>query len=162
MIDEQQIRKLVHQELENREQVNSYSVSLIPYHSHTGVDSPQVNAKNLTGVIVPRVISTTSSGSATPNADITDLFELTAQTATAAFQPPSGAIRNGQFLKLRVTSSSTGTPIPLTFSSATGGYIANSPSLPSSTVTGKTSCLGFEYDTSNSVNKWRLIYSANS
>ena len=106
--------------------------------------------------LTPRVASTTSSANPTPNAGTTDVFELTAQTATAAFLPPSGSPVDGQVITIQVISSNGATARPMTWSSATGGYQSTSPALPASTTTGKVSMLNFQYVTANSLNKWLL------
>lgn len=169
-LDELQVRKIAQDEAQRvydkEHQKYGYNeqfrVVPIPYHAHTGVDSAQISHANIIGVGNPRVSSTNSTATPTPNADQTDIFNITAQTVTAAFQNPIGSPANGQFMWLRITSSATGTPRVLTFTSSTGGYIANSPALPSSTTTGKTSILGFQYDTNGALNKWRLTVSANA
>jgi len=106
-------------------------------------------------VPAPRVASTTSSATPTPNSDTTDEFVLTAQAATAAFQPPSGSPVQGQ--KLWVQLVDDGTARALTWSSATGGYSQNSIVLPSTTVSSTYLNLGFIYTTANSLNKWILV-----
>jgi len=103
-----------------------------------------------TGSPLPRVASTTSSGVATPNADTTDLFELTAQAATVAFQQPSGTPVDGQKLMIQIIDN--GTPRAITWSAT--GYAAGVATLPTSTVTSKYYFIGFQYVTANSLNKW--------
>lgn len=102
------------------------------------------------------VASTTSSATPTPaRSSQRNLFELNAQAATAAFQPPSGTASDGDSLILRIKDN--GTARALTFSSATGGYAEGGFDLPSVTTTGKYLHLGFQYVTSNSLNKWMLL-----
>lgn len=109
--------------------------------------------------ITKRVSSTTSTASPTPNADTDDVFALSAQAATGAFVAPSGTPTDGQGLIIRVVDN--GTARSLSFASGTGGYTAGGVALPSTTTTGKYLHLGFIYNTSNSLNKWMLVASAN-
>lgn len=116
----------------------------------TGITGPTgpTGATGPTGSPLPRVASTTSSASPTPNADTTDLFELTAQGATAAFNTPSGTPTDGQKLMIQIYSA---TARPLSWATGyTGGVVA----LASTTVTGKMFFVGFQYTTVNSLNAW--------
>ena len=109
---------------------------------------------------VPRVASTTSSATPAPNADTTDQFELTAQTVTAAFGPPTtgSSVSDGQKMIMQLTSTGSGHAI--TWSSATGGYTGTTTvPMPSSFVTSKTLNVGFQYVTANSLNLWLCIAS---
>jgi hypothetical protein len=106
---------------------------------------------------LPSVASTTSSATPAPNADTTDLFELTAQAATAAFAIPSGTPSDGQKLMIQIKDNATFRAI--TWSSATGGYVAGGVALPSTTVTSKYLHVGFMYVTANTLNKWMCIAS---
>lgn len=153
-----------------------FQVVPIPAHQHTGVDSSKIDSSDILNLNPPsilRVFSTTSTGNwATgstavqntfiPNASQVDLFDVSSATGAVTFSNPVGSPTNGQILRIRVTSSNSATARSLTFSSSTGGYIANSPALPSATTTGKTTMLGFQYDTTGSLNKWRLFESANA
>jgi hypothetical protein len=82
---------------------------------------------------------------------------LTAQAATAAFQPPSGTPVDGQKLWIQIIDNAT--PRALTFSSATGGYDQESIAMPTTTETSTYLQLGFVYLTANSFNKWQLVAS---
>jgi hypothetical protein len=108
--------------------------------------------------IAPRVASTTSSATPAPNADTTDIFELTAQAAAAAFAVPTGTPVDGQKMIIQIIDNATARAI--TWSSATGGYKAGGVALPSTTVTSKYLHVGFMYVTANSLNKWMCIASA--
>ncbi len=161
-MDEEQVRQIVQEEIKSKAFDAQFNVVPIPAHSHNGVDSTQIDGSNITNGIPPRVLSLTTTGSATPNVGAIDLFDVMGATGAIAFNNPIGRVVNGQILKIRITSSNVATARSLTFSNSTGGYISNSPTLPSATTTGKTSDLAFQYDTNASLNKWRLIYSANS
>lgn len=114
----------------------------------TGVTGP-------TGSPLPTIASTTSSGAITINSDTTQLFELTAQAATAAFGVPSGTPVDGQKLMVQIVDN--GTARVITWSSATGGFVAGVATLPTSTVTSKYYFIGFQYVTANSLNKWMSL-----
>lgn len=105
-----------------------------------------------TGTPMPRVSSTTSSSTPTPNADTTDLYCLTALAATATFGAPTGTPVNGQKLMVRIKDN--GSAQGLGFNAA---YVAGGIGLPTTTVAGKIMTLGFMYNTDNSLNKWMLI-----
>lgn len=105
--------------------------------------------------LVPRVTGTTSSATPTPNADVTDLYSLTAQAAAAAFANPTGTPVNAQPLQIRIKDD--GTARGLTWGSA---YVAGGVALPSTTVLSKILTLGFIYNSDNGLAKWQLISSA--
>ena len=115
----------------------------------TGPTGAQGNA------VQPRVTSNTSSATPTPNSDTTDLFELTAQTVTAAFQAPSGSPVDGQALILQVIDNATSRV--LSFATGANGYATTSLAFPSQTTTSQQLNIGFQYSTANSLNKWVLL-----
>ncbi len=174
--DVQLVQQMIQQSIKQSASDSKFSVVDIPAHQHTGVDSNRVSALNLTDLNLPnilRVFSTTSTGNfATgttgplnvfaPNANMVDLFDVNSATGAVTFNNPVGDPKNGQVLNIRVTSSNSATARSLTFSNSTGGYIAVSPALPSATTTGQATMLGFMFDTTNSLNKWRLFYSASA
>jgi hypothetical protein len=103
----------------------------------------------------PRVTSVVSSATPTPDADTTDLYSLTAQTAAAAFVNPTGTPVDGQQLRIRIKDDATARA--LTWGTA---YVAGGVALPSTTVLSKILTLTFLYNTANALNKWQLIASA--
>lgn len=105
--------------------------------------------------ITPRVVAITSSATPTPNADTTDLYDVTALGEAAAFGAPTGTPVNGQVLKIRIKDN--GTARALTWNAA---YVAGGVALPSTTVLSKILLIAFEYDTANTLNKWRCIATA--
>lgn len=107
------------------------------------------------GSATPRVVSTTSSGTITINSDATDLFQLTNQTVTGAFQTPSGTPVNGQKLMIQIIS--TGSTPALTFST---GFAAQNVALPTVMTASGTTTIGFMYNTANSVNRWGCLASS--
>lgn len=98
--------------------------------------------------ITQRVSSITSSATPTPNADTTDLFKLTAQAAAASFVTPSGTPTDGQTLLIDVHDN--GTARALSFDS--GYKFSTDQPAPTTTVVGKKTKLGFEYDID--ITKW--------
>lgn len=108
---------------------------------------------------LPNVASTTSSATPTPDAS-QDIYELTAQTATAAFAVITGSPVDGQKIIVQVTPSGTGQS--MSWSTATGGYTGTTTvPLPLTTgTTGKMLNIGFMYVTANSLNKWLCLASA--
>lgn len=115
----------------------------------TGPSSPA-------GPDFPVVESNTSSATPAP-AGNTNVFELSAQTATAAFAPSGGTPGNGQPLRVIVTSSNAATARAISWSSATGGYTGNATALPLATTTGKTTIVDFVYTSTNAPAFWRVI-----
>ena len=105
-----------------------------------------------------RVNGTTSTTTPTPNADTTDLYDLTALAAGATFGVPSGTPVNGQKLLIRIKDN--GGAQTLAWSTSAGGYVAGGVALPTTTVGGKILTVGFIYNTANSLNKWMCVASA--
>jgi hypothetical protein len=60
-MDEIKVAQMIQKALDDREVKNAFSVSLIPAHSHTGVDSSQVDGKNLEHSLPYFVISTSAT-----------------------------------------------------------------------------------------------------
>ena len=100
--------------------------------------------------INPRVNSSTSSSTPTPNADNDDIFILTAQAATATFGAPSGTPVQGQILVIRIKDN--GSPQTLAWNAI---YRAGDIALPATTVTSKTLYLQFIYNSTDS--KWDFV-----
>jgi hypothetical protein len=111
---------------------------------------------------LPRVTSLATAGSPTPNANTDDIYELTAQSLTAAFQISSGTAENGQYLRIRILAA-TGATKNITWTDATFGYTAgyigvgSGPTLPSTMVRNKRTYCEFIYDTGGSINRWILV-----
>jgi hypothetical protein len=104
---------------------------------------------------VPRVQSVTNSATITPNADADDAVDITAISQAFTIANPTGTPVNKQ--KLIIEIKDNGTARAITFGSA---YVAGGVSLPTTTVSSKILVLGFIYSTANSLNKWRLVSSA--
>lgn len=108
-----------------------------------------------TKAIAKRVASTTSSATPRINVLTTDIFELTAQAATGAFQLPTGTARDGAGLIVQIKDN--GTARALSWDAGTGGFTAGGIALPTTTVTSKIHHIGFLYVTANSLNKWMCV-----
>lgn len=105
---------------------------------------------NLVRYRAPRVVSTTSSGTPTPNAGTTDVYILTAQAATAAFAAPTGSPSQGQTLIVRIKDDGTARTI-----SWNAIYRAIGVTLPLTTVISKTLYVGFVYNITDT--KWDAL-----
>lgn len=98
--------------------------------------------------LTPRVGSTASSSTPTPDGDLHDQYHVTALAANAAFGAPSGTPVNGQVLLMRIRDN--GTARTLSWNSI---YRASADfSLPLTTVLSKTMYLHFIYNSTDS--KW--------
>lgn len=101
--------------------------------------------------ITPRIGTTASSSTPTPDADSHDQYNVTALAAGATFGAPSGTPTDGQRLIIRIKDN--GTARTLAFNAI---YRASSDlALPSTTVISKTLYLGFIYNGADS--KWDLV-----
>ncbi len=100
--------------------------------------------------IPPRVTSTGSSGTPTPNADTDDVFILTALAATATFGAPTGTPTEGQSLILRIKDN--GTARTLSWNAI---YRAVGVALPTTTVLSKTTCIGLRYNATDT--RWDML-----
>lgn len=143
--------------LNNEEFFNQYAELLGEIQEVAeGAEATATGAAADVAEVAMQVASTTSSATPRPpRQGQRNLFELNAQAATAAFQPPTGTASDGDSLIVRIKDN--GTARALTWDSATGGYVEGGFDLPASTVTGKYLHLGFQYVTSNSLNKWMLL-----
>lgn len=109
--------------------------------------------KALNGMaIVPRVTAVTSSAAPTPNADTTDLYDMTALATDPTFGAPTGTPLNGQKLIVRIKDNGTARA-----PSWNAVYVAGGAALPTTTVAGKILTIGFMYNSSNSLNKWMCL-----
>ena len=108
-----------------------------------------------TGYAVPRISASVTGGTVAPNADTTDIREITAQDQAIFFDTPSGTPVDGQKMIIQIKYAGTAGTI-----SFTGSWTAGGVALPTSGVTGKYLHLGFMYVTANSFNKWMLLASA--
>jgi hypothetical protein len=104
---------------------------------------------------IRRVVAITSSATPTPDADVTDLYDVTALAAGATMGAPTGTPYNGQLLMFQFKDN--GTARTLAWNAA---YVAGGVALPTTTMLSKILTVGFMYTTANSLNKWRCIASA--
>ena len=104
--------------------------------------------------IEPRVTSTASSATPTPNSETTDEYIVTALGEAATFGAPTGIAKQGQKLIIRVKDD--GTARALSWNSI---YRAGTDvSLPTTTVLSKTIYIGFIYNSTDI--KWDIIAKA--
>lgn len=96
--------------------------------------------------ITPRVSTTASSSTPTPNADTDDMYTVTALAAGATFGAPTGTPVNGQALIIRIKDN--GTARTLAYNAA---YRALGTVLPTTTVINKTIYLSMIYNSADSV-----------
>lgn len=101
--------------------------------------------------ITPRISTTASSATPTPNGDTDDMYTVTALAANATFGAPTGTPVNGQKLLIRVKDNAT--PRTLAYNAI---YRASTDlALPSTTAASKTLYMGFIYNSADT--KWDLI-----
>ncbi len=113
-------------------------------------DKKSMTWQNLTKL---RVATNTSWPSAQPNVDVTDQFQFTALSQATSFQAPTGTPLNGQRLMVRLKDN--GTARAITWNAI---YVADSGTLPSTTVVGETTYIGFAYNSATV--KWEMIYNS--
>lgn len=101
--------------------------------------------------ITPRISTTASTATLTPNADSFDVVAVSAQAAALTIAAPSGTPTDGQELTLRLRDN--GTARAVTWNAAYSGF--NTGDLYGSTVVGKTMLYRFIWDASQS--KWDLL-----
>jgi hypothetical protein len=118
-----------------------------------GVDVPTVSSSDTftNKRITPRVGTTASSSTPTPDADSHDEYNVTALATGATFGAPTGTPTEGQKLIIRIKDN--GTPRSLGFNAIYRG--GADVALPTTTVTGKTMYLGLIYNGADS--KWDLV-----
>ena len=100
--------------------------------------------------ITPRVGTTPSSSTPTPDADANDFYTVTALAAGATFGAPTGTPTNGQTLIIRIKDN--GTARTLAFNAI---YRAVGVTLPTTTVISKTLYLAMIYNSADT--KWDVI-----
>jgi hypothetical protein len=114
------------------------------YGIHGSIDAASVT------YLAPRVTSTASSTTPTPDADTTDIYILTALAAGATFGAPTGTPVQGQALVIRIKDN--GTARALAFNAI---YRAIGATLPTTTVISKTMYLGLIYNSTDT--KWDVV-----
>lgn len=93
----------------------------------------------------PRVTSTASSATPTPDMSTTDQYNLTALAANATFGAPTGSPVDGQILRIRIKDNAT--VRTLAWNAA---YRAIGVTLPTTTVASKTLYVAGYYNTADS------------
>jgi hypothetical protein len=97
--------------------------------------------------VTPRVSSTASSATPTPNADTDDEYIVTSLAESATFGAPTGTPTQGQALIIRIKDNGTGRT--LAFNAI---YRGIGVSLPSTTTSSKTMYMGMIYNSTDT--KW--------
>jgi len=100
--------------------------------------------------INPRIVSTASSATPTPDIATTDQYNLTALAANATFGAPTGTPLDGQLLTIRIKDN--GTIRTLAYNAI---YRAVGVTLPAATVSSKTFVLRMIYNSADT--KWDVI-----
>lgn len=119
-------------------------------------DSAYTDLKCLTieataGAKIPkRTVTTASAASITANADITDIYTVTAQAAGLTINNPTGTLTNYQQLVFRIKDN--GTARALSFGA---NFRAMGVTLPTTTVLGKTLYIGCAWNSTDS--KWDVL-----
>ena len=91
--------------------------------------------------VTPRIGTTASSSTPTPDADAHDQYNVTALAANATFGAPTGAPTDGQVLRIRILDN--GTARTLAYNAI---YRAIGVNLPTTTIISKTIYLGMIYN----------------
>lgn len=109
----------------------------------------------INGQFNPRLQTVASSATVTPTADTVDMVVITAQAAALTLANPSPVVNVVQGQKLLIRIKDNGTARAITFGAA---YRSLGPTLPTTTVLGKTLYLGFFYNADDA--KWDCVASA--
>lgn len=100
--------------------------------------------------VTPRIGTTASSATPTPDGDAHDVYTVTALAAAATFGAPTGTPTDGQKLIIRVKDNGTARTLAWN-----GIYRGVGAALPATTVLSKTLYLGFIFNSADT--KWDLV-----
>lgn len=85
-MDEQDVRRIVQEEIKKSQQTAQYGVTRVPIHTHNGIDSPNIAAASVIGVkVLPGARG--SGGVADPEVLNTQVINNIPDT-TASYNPP--------------------------------------------------------------------------
>ena len=133
---------------------HDYKLSGITGSGKAALDSVVVHltgAETITDKrITPRIGTTASSATPTPNADTDDTYTITDLAAGATFGAPAGTPTDGQKLLIRIKDNATARA--LAFNAI---YRAVGVTLPTTTVISKTLYIGCIYNLADT--KWDVI-----
>jgi len=126
--------------------------------SEGGITGTSLNVTTLTATsgsisdvsITPRVVSTTSTATITPDIDVTDQYNITALSTATAFGTPTGTPSPGQKLIIRIRDN--GTARALSYSAL---WRAFGVSLPTTTTINRTLYFGCIYNNTESF--WDVV-----
>lgn len=111
----------------------------------TGVVLGDADTQTLTNKrVTPRVGTTATGATITPDVSAADQYTVTALSSAANFAAPTGSPTNGQKLIIRIKDN--GTARALTWTASSNGYRAIGVALPTTTVSGKTIYVGCIYN----------------
>lgn len=109
-----------------------------------------------TNNVVEEITATTDAAAPAPTGgSLRNAYDLTALAQAATFAAPSGSPANWNRLIIRIKDN--GTARALSWNAA---YVAGGVALPTTTVISKILTVGFIYNTSNGLNKWMCVASA--
>lgn len=148
-----QVNCLNHEEFLNQysEAINELTDALASLDALSGGVVGTTDTQTLTNKrITKRIISGASGTTPTPNADITDQYELLALATAAAFGAPTGTPTEGQTMVLRIKDN--GTARALTWNSI---YRGIGLTLPTTTVISKTMYVAMIYNSTDT--KWDVV-----
>lgn len=111
------------------------------------------HSHNMSDILINTVSSIDTSGTLTPNSDITDVYVAEGLTGDITLALPSGTPTNGQKLLMRFKDD--GTARSITWTTSTGGYRAIGITLPTTTVSSKITYVGCIYNSSDAF--WDVI-----
>lgn len=137
--------------------INLLSKAFLVSHGVTGtLNSAAIaqvldNGRTASLRVTPRVSSTTSATTLTPNIDSYNIYDLSAQAANLTIANPTGTPSNGDGLIIRIKDNGTSRTISY---GANFSNISGVTSL-SATVLGKWHVIGALYNAS--VSKWQIV-----
>lgn len=114
-------------------------------HAHESIDGTSILSN------FPKVQYVTTDTTVTPKG-ITECLSITALASAITINNPNTAGYNFQKLIIRIKDN--GTARAITWGSA---YVAGGFALPSTTILGKITTLGFFFNSDNSLNSWQLV-----
>jgi hypothetical protein len=104
----------------------------------------------------PSTASIASAATITPTANVTNMYQVTAQAVSATIAAPSGTPIDGQKLILRIKDN--GTAQSLTWTTSSGAYRAVGLTLPTTTVLSKVLYIACIYNSQDTF--WDVIATA--
>lgn len=138
--------------------LNAPSGQYIVLRNSGSIDMLTVNGNGVFGKIIPKINSTVTSNTISPNADADNMISATGIAAGLRINNPSGTPQDGQRLMVRFKDNGSSQTLTWGTVSVTSAYAAGGVALPTATTAGKWMHLGFIYNSTDS--NWKLIASA--